>query len=99
MTLSISGTASAQPAYTPTSSPTPSQQQEELPSDTVELSQSAQISQLNHQGQSVSQIAENFGIAVSLVNLDLGIVATNVVSTAPAVSAPPTAAATKIARA
>jgi hypothetical protein len=59
----------------------------------------AQISQLKHQGQSVSQIAENFGIAVSLVNLDLGIVATNVVSTAPAVSAPPTAAATKIARA
>jgi hypothetical protein len=98
MTLSISGTASAEPAYTPTSpAPIPTQQQEEEPSDTVELSQSAQISQLNHQGQSASQIAKNLGIAVSLVDLDLGIVATNVVSTAPAVSAPPTAAATKIA--
>jgi hypothetical protein len=96
MTLSISGAASAQPAYTPTSSPTPSQQQEEVPSDTVELSQSAQISQMNHQGQSASQIAENLGIAVSLVNLDLGIVATNVVSSERAVSIPQTTGTTKI---
>jgi hypothetical protein len=87
MTLSISDTASPQFSYTP-SHPAPTQQAQTSPSDSVTLSQSAQVSQLNHQGQSPSQIAQSLGITVSLVNLDLGIVATSVVSASPAVKAP-----------
>jgi hypothetical protein len=100
MTLSISPTVSAQPAYTP-SSPAPAaaqQAQRSQPTDTVELSESAQVSQMYEQGQSPSLIAENLGVPVSLVDMDLGIIATNAASapTAPvAASAIPTATTTK----
>jgi DNA-binding CsgD family transcriptional regulator len=43
--------------------------------DTVTLTQSAQVSQLRAQGESASSIAQNLGVSVSVVNLDLGIVA------------------------
>jgi hypothetical protein len=81
MALSISGTVSSQPAYTPSPAPAATQQATKpQPSDTVILSLSAQVSQLRIQGQGPSQIAEVLGIPISTVNSDLGIVATNVAS-------------------
>jgi DNA-binding NarL/FixJ family response regulator len=79
MTLSISGTLSAQSTDTPApaQAATPQAPQPQPSSDTVTLSQSAQVSQLHDQGQSPLQIAENLGITVSTVDSDLGIVATN----------------------
>ena len=80
MTPSISGTVSAQPAYTHSPAPAATQQapQPQPSADTVTLSLSAQVSQLRIQGQGPSQIAEVLGIPVSTVNSDLGIVAPNV---------------------
>ena len=94
MTLSISGTVSAQPADTPGPAPASIQQtpQTQPSSDTVILSQSAQISQLYLQGQSPEQIAESLGLPESTVNSDLGIVAT-IVASEPAVA--PTATSAK----
>jgi hypothetical protein len=57
MTLSISGTLSAQPADTPDPAPAVTQQAPQTqPSDTVAMSQSAQVSQLHQQGQNLSEI-------------------------------------------
>lgn len=104
MTTSISGTISNQPAYTPAPAPAAPQPapQPEPSADTVALSQSAQVIQLNQQGQSPSEIAANLAIPVSTVNTDLGITAATIASTpsaAPVVATPvataPAAAATK----
>jgi hypothetical protein len=86
MTISVSGTFPSQPAYTSSSAPgsvAARQAQQPQPSDEVTLSQSAQVSQFSQQGQSPSQIAQTLGISVSLVILDLGIVATPAPAPAP----------------
>lgn len=84
MTLSISGTVSAQPTSStfPTPAPTSTEQapQPQSSADTVTLSelaqsQAAQVSQLTAQGESPSQIAEALDIPLATVDLDLGIVA------------------------
>lgn len=91
MTPSISGTLSAQLADTSAPATAVTQQAPQTqPSDTVTLSQSAQVSQLHEQGQNPSEIAENLGIPVSTVDSDLGIAAATVASKPAA--APPTAA-------
>ena len=95
MVLSISGTVSAQPAYTPSPAPAPApaaaQQapQPQSSADSVTLSLSAQVSQLRIQGQGPSQIAEVLGIPISTVDSDLGIVAATVASQ-PAAAQPAT---------
>ena len=92
MTPSISGIGSAQPAYSPTPAPAAPRQapQPEPSADTVTLSQSAQVIQLNQQGQIPSQIAANLGMPV-------GIAAATVASKPPAapVVAVPAATSTK----
>jgi hypothetical protein len=98
MTPSISSALSAQPADTPSPASAVTQQVPETqPSDTVALSQSAQVSQLHQQGQNPMEIAENLGIPVTAVDSDLGIVAAIVASTpaaAPPATAPGTSSAT-----
>jgi hypothetical protein len=95
MTPSISGTLSARPTDTPVPAPVVTQQAPQTqPSDTVALSQSAQVSQLHEQGQNSSEIAENLGIPVSTVDSDLGIVAAAVASKA-AATPPSTAPGTR----
>ena len=92
MTPSISSVLSVQPADTPAPAPAVTQQPPQTePSDTVVLSQSAQVSQLHQQGQNPSEIAENLGIPVSSVDSDLGLVAATVAprpTTAPPATAP-----------
>ena len=83
MTPSIFGTIPARlpdtpstaPAATPPTPP-PQTPAPELPTDTVTLSQSAQVSQLYQQGRSPAQIAENLGIGQSEVDSDLGLIST-----------------------
>jgi hypothetical protein len=53
--------------------------------DTVTLSQTAQVSQMNGMGDTPEIIAQSLGLPVSLVNLDLGIVVTPT-TTAPVVA-------------
>ena len=54
-------------------------------SDTVHLSQSAQILQLRHQGQSAAQIGNTLGLTTAVVDADLNItVAKSVAAPAPA---------------
>jgi hypothetical protein len=79
MSLSISATAAATAAAQPANTPAPapaatdktSQTQESV--DAVILSQSAQVIQLNLQGQQPQQIALALGISVSKVISYLGI--------------------------
>jgi hypothetical protein len=101
MTLSIPDAVSVQPGFTPAPAPTAIRQvQQSQSSDTVEVSQAAQVSQLNQRGQTPAEIAKTLGMAISLVNLDLGIFASNVLpaSTAvPAAGVPTTAAPTTVA--
>ena len=75
MSLSISGTLSAQPTAATTAAAAATRQTPTKPvsADTASVSQSAQVSQLSLQGQSPSQIAASLGIPVSSVDLDLGI--------------------------
>ncbi len=75
MSLSISAAASTQPASTPAPAPAPTMQpaQPQVSVDTVTLSQSAQVLQLNQQGQLPQQIASSLGIPLSTVDSDLGI--------------------------
>ena len=58
--------------------------------DTVTLSQAAQVHQLNVQGQSASQIAATLGITVATVDADLGVAAnaTSIQTASPAVALP-----------
>lgn len=80
MTPSISGIVSAQLADTSARAPGAAKQtpQPQPSVDTVTLSESTQVIQLNQQGQSPSEIAEYLGISVSTVDSDLGIAAANV---------------------
>jgi hypothetical protein len=56
------------------------------PDDTVTLSPTAQVSQMNGMGDTPEIIAQSLGLPIALVNLDLGIIVTPT-STAP-VAAP-----------
>jgi hypothetical protein len=95
MTPSISGTLSARPTDTPALAPAVTQQAPQTqPSDTVALSQSAQVSQLHEQGENPSEIAENLGIPLSTVDSDLGIAAATA-APRPAAAAPSTAPGTR----
>ena len=87
MTFSISA-VSTQPVDISAPAPVATRQAPppQLSSDTVRLSQSAQVSQMYQLGQSTLQIAENLGIPVSTVNSDL------VIITAPATAATAAAA-------
>jgi len=82
MTLSISATVSAQMATTAGTAPVATGQipQPQPPTDTVTISLAAQVTQLKLLGQSSSEIADNLGIPVSMVDSDLGIVATTITS-------------------
>jgi hypothetical protein len=98
MTISISSTYPSQSDYTTSqasSSAVATQVQQAESSDKVTLSESAQVSQLNQQGENPSEIAKNLGITVALVDLDLGIVTTtsSTPSAAPAGAPAPKAAA------
>jgi len=95
MSFPISSAVSSQPANTYASAPAATQQAppSQPPGDTVALSESAQINQLNGQGQSAIQIAEALGVPLSTVDSDLGIVAATVASTAAAAPAPQAAVA------
>jgi DNA-binding CsgD family transcriptional regulator len=75
--------------------PAATQRSAQFSTDTVTLSQAAQVHQLNVQGQSPSQIAANLGISVANVDADLGVV-TKVTSiqAAPSAIALPKAAPT-----
>jgi hypothetical protein len=75
MSLSISATAPTPPASAPAPAQAPTKQppQPQLSPDAVTLSVSAQVIQLNQQGQQPQQIALLLGIPVSTVNSDLGI--------------------------
>jgi len=77
MSISISPIASTHPANAPAPAPAPTKQtpQPQISADTVALSQSAQIIQLNLQGQQPQQIAVKLGISVSTVDSELGIAA------------------------
>lgn len=99
MTLSVASSVPAQPAETPaparvviTQAPQPQPSE-----DIVAISESAQVSQLNTQGLSPSEIADTLGIPVANVDSDLGIVAADVTSdpTAPPVATAPAATLTK----
>lgn len=87
MSTSVSGILSPQPPKASGAIPAPASPASVArpPVDTVSVSQSAEVSQLNLQGLSPSQIAESLSIPLSSVNLDLGIVAaTSGTVTAPA---------------
>jgi hypothetical protein len=76
MSLSISATAPTRAASAPAPAPVTTQpSQPQLSVDTVTLSLSAQVIQLNQQGKPPAQIALDLGIPVSTVNSDLGIAA------------------------
>jgi DNA-binding NarL/FixJ family response regulator len=77
MSLSISANPPTQPAIASALPSTATKQplQPQLSGDTVTLSQSAQVLQLNQQGQQPPQISLNLGISVSTVDSDLGITA------------------------
>ncbi len=83
LSISISGItavepAATQPPFAPPPHPAPVQvapPAQQTVGDTVTLSQAAQVGQLSAQGQSASSIAQSLGLSVTMVNLDLGIVA------------------------
>ena len=96
MTLAISSTVSAALVPAPASIATTIGQASSTSSaaDTVTLSQPAQVSQLSAQGQSPAEIAEQLGIPVYVVDIDLGISASSATaSSAAAVQAVTTRAA------
>ena len=76
-TTPISGLTSGEPAnvYDPTQAATKQATPPEPTGDTIQLSQSAQITLLNQQGQSAKEISQALGIPISTVNSDLGIIA------------------------
>ncbi len=75
MSLSISATAPAQQANAQAPAPAPARQatQSQASADTVTLSESAQIIQMNQQGQAPQLIALDLEIPVSTVDSDLGL--------------------------
>jgi hypothetical protein len=75
MAISISSSLSATPTVAQPSSSTPAtvQPTQKDSTDTVRLSQAAQVHLLKQQGQSLSQIATNLSIPVATVDGYLGI--------------------------
>jgi hypothetical protein len=96
MTLSVSGSVSSQPAIAAHSPSDPSsdsdagatQKPAVASTDTVKLSQAAQVHLFKQQGQSLSQIAANLGIALTTVDGYLGVVVPKVASTPIPTNAP-----------
>ena len=85
-TTPISGVTSGEPAniYDPTQAATKQATPPEPTGDTIALSESAQVNQLNEQGQSAKEISQALGIPISTVNSDLGIIAATAATTATA---------------
>jgi hypothetical protein len=84
MSISIPEALSSQSAVSlPPPDPTPNPTEDVT--DSVKLSEDAQISLLTQQGQSPDEIAQNLGVAVSTIEGYLGVV---VASVAPAPPAP-----------
>jgi hypothetical protein len=98
MSILISATSSdpsaffpSTPVQTPTTvTPAPQTHAQDQVEDTVTLSQTSKVSQLNLQGATPTQIAEKLGISLANVDLDLGLVTAESV---PATSAAPVAKA------
>ena len=86
MSTPVSGVTSDQPVniYDPTQAATKQATPPEPTGDTVALSESAQVNQLNEQGQSAKEISQALGIPISTVNSDLGIIAATAATTATA---------------
>jgi hypothetical protein len=84
MSESMSGIYSALPAVAPSFTLPPTHQAPQpapaSPGDSVTLSQAAQVSQMSGVGESASVIAQSLGIPVTMVDLDLGIVAAQTAS-------------------
>lgn len=94
MSISISNTYAASPASTVQNVPKaaiPVVKETSLPTDTVKLSQSAQIHALKQSGQGVSAIANVLGVSLASVDSVLGIAVT---AAAAAAAATPTTTAT-----
>jgi DNA-binding CsgD family transcriptional regulator len=93
MSVSISNSSLTQ-AAAPTPSPEKAQPSEaseqpaKTPSDSVKLSQAAQVHLYKQQGQSPSQIAANLGISAATVDGYLGIAVLKAPASAPAVATP-----------
>jgi hypothetical protein len=93
MSVSISN-SSLTPAAAPTPSPTKaepsevSQQPVKIPSDSVKLSQAAQVHLFKQQGQNPSQIAANLGISAATVDGYLGIAVPKAPASAPVAATP-----------
>ena len=85
-TTPVSGVTSDQPVniYEPAQTATKQATPPEPTGDTIQLSQSAQITLLNQQGQSAKEIALTLGITLSTVNSALGIIAATAATTATA---------------
>ncbi len=88
MATNISSVASTQSAYTYTPAQARTQQAEQphSASDSIKLSQSAQIILLSRQGHSAKQIALSLSVPVTTVNKTLRVVAP---AATPAPAAPP----------
>ena len=85
-TTPVSGVTSDQPVniYEPAQTATKQATPPEPTGDTIALSESAQVNQLNEQGQSAKEISQALGIPISTVNSDLGIIAATAATTATA---------------
>lgn len=96
MTLSVSGPVSSQPAIAAHSPSDPSadsdagatQKPAVASTDTVKVSQAAQVHLFKQQGQSLSQIAANLGISLSTVDGYLGVAVAKAASTPVPTNAP-----------
>jgi DNA-binding NarL/FixJ family response regulator len=83
MAITIPDTLSSQSvASLPAPDPTPSPMEDVT--DTVKLSEDAQIRLLTQQGQTPDEIAQNLGVAVSTIEGYLGVVVASVAPAAPA---------------
>jgi DNA-binding CsgD family transcriptional regulator len=88
MAISISNALPASPELTPQDRPKVEGQGSmvaRVATDTVKLSQSAQIHALRQQGQRPSQIASSLGVSVSSVDSVLGITVAKAAAPAPVV--------------
>jgi DNA-binding NarL/FixJ family response regulator len=96
MTLSVSESVSSQPAIAAHSPTNPSsdsdagatQKPAVASTDTVKVSQAAQVHLFKQQGQSLSQIAANLGISVGTVDGYLGVAVAKIASTPSPTNAP-----------
>jgi hypothetical protein len=84
MSISISNTYAASPASTVqnvSKAATPVAKETSIPTDTVKLSQTAQIHALKQSGQGVSAIASALGVSLASVDSVLGIAVTAAAAT------------------